>query len=40
MKTRLSIGLAPFLLLSLCIGGPVRVGAAANPAFVALDSAC
>jgi hypothetical protein len=40
MKTRLSIKLAPIRLLSLCIGGPARVGAANNPSFVARDPAC
>src|SRR4051794_30262868 len=38
MVTRLYLVLAA-LLLSLCIGKPERVGAAANPAIVALDPA-
>src|SRR5438093_9979278 len=39
MMTRLSIGLAIVALLGLCAGRPVRVGAQANPAIVALDPA-
>lgn len=39
MKTRLSMGIVLIALLALCVGSPVRVGAATTSAIVALDPA-